>query len=89
MLKSIDLMYQTMLAELGQRSLDHDVFRSGRPKNMKVIDSNRLERMRAENRTHLSSSRSRRGMVCGLSLGWSLHSPYGEAATILEWGKGE
>ncbi|MDW9386674.1 hypothetical protein GOA99_18650 [Sinorhizobium meliloti] len=24
--------------------LDHDVFRSGRPKNMNVIDSNSLER---------------------------------------------
>jgi hypothetical protein len=40
--------------------LDHDVFRSGRPKNMNVIDSKKLRRrMRAENRTHFSSSRSR------------------------------
>ncbi len=33
--------------------LDHDVFRSNRPKNMNVLDSRKLRRrMRAENRTH-------------------------------------
>ncbi|MDW9416134.1 hypothetical protein GOB46_21285 [Sinorhizobium meliloti] len=40
-------------------ALDHDVFRSGRPKNMNVIDTNSLSGMRAENRTHFSSSRSK------------------------------
>ncbi|RVH54249.1 hypothetical protein CN100_32315 [Sinorhizobium meliloti] len=43
-----------------QQALNHDVFRSGRPKNMNVIDSKKLDGMRAENRTHFSSSRSRR-----------------------------
>ncbi len=46
-------------AELDSRPLDHDGFRSGRPKNMNVIDSKKLERMRAENRAHFSSPRSR------------------------------
>ncbi len=41
--------------------LDHDVFRSVRPKNI-VIDSKKLRRgMRAENGTHFSSSRSSTG----------------------------
>ncbi|MDW9689131.1 hypothetical protein GOB50_29610 [Sinorhizobium meliloti] len=40
-------------------ALDHDVFRSDRPRNMNVIDSNSLSGMRAENRTHFSSSRSK------------------------------
>ncbi|RVI61965.1 hypothetical protein CN187_28590 [Sinorhizobium meliloti] len=43
-----------------QQALDHDIFRSGRPENMNVIDSKKLRPgMRAENRTHFSSSRSR------------------------------
>ncbi|MQX23174.1 hypothetical protein GHJ84_19815 [Sinorhizobium meliloti] len=50
-------------ADLSRR-LNHDVFRSGRPKNMSVIDSKKLRRgMRAENRTHFSSSRSDQGMI--------------------------
>ncbi|MQW14825.1 hypothetical protein GHK51_32235 [Sinorhizobium meliloti] len=41
--------------------LDHDVFRSVRPKNI-VIDSKKLRGgMRAENGTHFSSSRSSTG----------------------------
>ncbi|ASJ62771.1 hypothetical protein GOA59_15360 [Sinorhizobium meliloti] len=41
-------------------TLDHDALRSGRPESMNVIDSKKLRRgMRAENRTHFSSSRSK------------------------------
>ncbi|MQW45129.1 hypothetical protein GHK68_23460 [Sinorhizobium meliloti] len=46
-----------------QQALDHDIFRSGRPENMNVIDSKKLRPgMRAENRTHFSSSRSSAGV---------------------------
>ncbi|MQX16064.1 hypothetical protein GHK62_15230 [Sinorhizobium terangae] len=46
-------------ASVIEELLDHDDFRSNRPKIINVIDSNKLRRgMRAENRAHFSSSRS-------------------------------